>query len=94
MIREFSKPSKQAKNGASPDGAAFPARALQNCDPSSCSVFEQAERTKLAHEQQAIRKALQTTFWNRKKAAELLGVDYKALLYRMKKLGISEPRGQ
>ena len=33
-------------------------------------------------------KALYSTQWNRKRAAALLGVDYKALLYKMKKLGI------
>jgi two-component system response regulator AtoC len=34
--------------------------------------------------------ALDQTEWNRKKAAKLLKTDYKALLYRMKKLGIGE----
>jgi len=33
-------------------------------------------------------KALYSTPWNRKRAATLLGIDYKALLYKMKKLGI------
>ena len=32
--------------------------------------------------------ALNATLWNRKQAATLLNVDYKALLYKMKKFGI------
>jgi two-component system response regulator AtoC len=41
-------------------------------------------------ESDAIVAALDQTEWNRKKAAKLLKTDYKALLYRMKKLGIGE----
>jgi two-component system response regulator AtoC len=41
-------------------------------------------------ETEAIVAALEKTEWNRKKAAKLLKTDYKALLYRMKKLGIGE----
>jgi hypothetical protein len=33
---------------------------------------------------------LASTHWNRKKAAVLLKIDYKALLYKMKKLGIED----
>jgi DNA-binding NtrC family response regulator len=33
---------------------------------------------------------LASTYWNRKKAAVLLKIDYKALLYKMKKLGIED----
>jgi two-component system response regulator AtoC len=39
-------------------------------------------------EADAILNALNRTRWNRKQAAALLRVDYKALLYKMKKLGI------
>jgi two-component system response regulator AtoC len=37
----------------------------------------------------AIVEVLRSTFWNRKEAAELLNVDYKAFLYKMKKLGLT-----
>ena len=40
------------------------------------------------HYHEAIARALEETNWNRKQAAALLGIDYKALLYKMKKLGI------
>ena len=39
-------------------------------------------------EASAIRAALDAACWNRKQAATALQLDYKALLYRMKKLGI------
>jgi two-component system, NtrC family, response regulator AtoC len=41
-------------------------------------------------ETHAIMAALNRSLWNRKQAATLLDVDYKALLYKMKKLGIGE----
>ena len=33
---------------------------------------------------------LNSTRWNRKRAAALLNIDYKALLYKMKKLGLDD----
>lgn len=52
------------------------------------SALEHAERIKAEAETKAILEALQATRWNRKRAAQLLGVDYKAFLYKMKKLGV------
>jgi transcriptional regulator with GAF, ATPase, and Fis domain len=39
-------------------------------------------------EAQVILSVLNSTKWNRKQAARMLDMDYKALLYRMKRLGI------
>ena len=52
-------------------------------------VFQQVNETKAQIEEEVIRAALDLTHWNRKKAAQLLMMDYKALLYKMKKLEIS-----
>jgi DNA-binding NtrC family response regulator len=41
-------------------------------------------------ETEAILAALTSTRWNRKQAAALLKIDYKALLYKMKKLGVED----
>jgi len=41
-------------------------------------------------ETDAILGALNATRWNRKRAAKMLNIDYKALLYKMKKLGIDD----
>ncbi len=55
------------------------------------SPLRKVEEAKRHAERDAILAALHTTRWNRKQAAALLGVDYKALLYKMKKLGIGQP---
>ena len=52
------------------------------------SPIENAARAKEQTELAAIGSALEATRWNRKEAAVMLGLDYKALLYKMKKLGI------
>jgi two-component system, NtrC family, response regulator AtoC len=54
-------------------------------DNSELAKVDQARRTA---ETEVILKALHSTQWNRKRSAVLLGIDYKALLYKMKKLGI------
>ena len=41
-------------------------------------------------EKQAILAALSSTLWNRKQAARMLDIEYKALLYKMRKLRIGE----
>jgi DNA-binding NtrC family response regulator len=41
-------------------------------------------------EREAIKKALNRVRWNRKKAAELLGVSYKTLLNRIADLDLEE----
>ena len=40
-------------------------------------------------ESEIIRKALDLTNWNRKKAADMLNISYKALLYKIKECGIN-----
>jgi two-component system response regulator AtoC len=54
----------------------------------SASILAQVTRAKQQAETEAILTALNATRWNRKKAAALLKIDYKALLYKMKKLGV------
>jgi len=54
------------------------------------SVLEEASHTKKEAEAAAILEALRCSRWNRKQAAVLLKIDYKALLYKMRKLSIEE----
>ena len=54
------------------------------------TILEQVTKAKNEAETAAIVAALDSTHWNRKQAAKLLKVDYKALLYKMKKLGIDD----
>jgi two-component system response regulator PilR (NtrC family) len=41
-----------------------------------------------SHEKEMIIKALEATKWNRTAAARLLGISFRVLRYRLKKLGI------
>jgi transcriptional regulator with PAS, ATPase and Fis domain len=52
--------------------------------------MDRVQQAKTQAESAAILAALNATRWNRKRAAESLGIDYKILLYRMKKLRLDE----
>ncbi len=52
------------------------------------SLLKRVSEAQKEAETRAIRETLAITRWNRKQAAALLGIEYKALLYKMKKLGI------
>ena len=54
------------------------------------TILEQVSKAKHKAEATAIMAALNSTRWNRKQAAALLKIDYKALLYKMKKLSIED----
>jgi len=54
------------------------------------SVLEMVDEARKKAETEAILAALDATHWNRKQAAQVLNIDYKALLYKMKKLSIGE----
>jgi DNA-binding NtrC family response regulator len=43
-------------------------------------------------EAQAITRALEQTNWNRKQAAAILQISYKALLYKIRQYGIAEAK--
>jgi len=53
-------------------------------------ILEQVTQAKKQAETDAILAALNSSRWNRKQAAALLKIDYKALLYKMKKLGVED----
>ena len=57
-------------------------------EPPVSPILARVNRAKEQAETDAILAALNSTRWNRKQAAQLLNIDYKALLYKMKKLSI------
>jgi two-component system, NtrC family, response regulator AtoC len=59
-------------------------------EPEAAPILEQVTKAKHRAETDAILAALNSTHWNRKQAAALLEIDYKALLYKMKKLGVED----
>jgi two-component system response regulator AtoC len=69
-------------------GDTFTAGAIEEVD--RWSVLDRVDHARREAETEAIIAALNSTLWNRKRAAEVLNIDYKALLYKMKKLGIVE----
>jgi two-component system response regulator AtoC len=79
------KPPMPAPPPVEPQSLALP----QPAEPES-SILEQVTKAKQQAETEAILGALHATRWNRKQAAALLQIDYKALLYKMKKLGVDD----
>jgi len=68
--------------------AASAAASADYDEPVSTPILKQVNRAKEQAETDAIMAALHSTRWNRKQAAQILNIDYKALLYKMKKLSI------
>jgi DNA-binding NtrC family response regulator len=68
---------------AKPASLALPAQPF-----GGAAVLEQVREANEKAERTAILTALSTTRWNRKQAAAVLKIEYKALLYKMKKLQI------
>jgi two-component system response regulator AtoC len=80
--------------GPAPAGAMSSEGLIQTFEQSpsnlpSPHMLEKVDEYKRNAEANVILSALKTTRWNRRQAADLLKVDYKALLYKMKKLKIS-----
>ena len=69
--------------------AAGPPRKLPVLSPSLKDVARQAARSA---EREAIAKVLEDTRWNRVKAAKLLKISYRALLYKIKDVGLDRSR--
>jgi two-component system response regulator AtoC len=71
-------------------GSAVEGRQIALGEGQETPILEQVTRAKQQAETEAILAALNSTRWNRKQAAALLKIDYKALLYKMKKLGVED----
>jgi DNA-binding NtrC family response regulator len=66
-------------------------QAREEVDPGGgIPILEQVTKAQRQAEADAILTALNATRWNRKQASALLKIDYKALLYKMKKLGMDD----
>jgi two-component system, NtrC family, response regulator AtoC len=80
-----SPPPPTAPAEAEPHAEGEPA-----ADASPVSLPELAREAAMRAERAAIQQALDRFRWNRRKAADSLGVSYKTLLNKMKECGISE----
>ncbi|HEX7128362.1 MAG TPA: sigma-54 dependent transcriptional regulator [Thermodesulfobacteriota bacterium] len=68
--------------GVAVDGQGRPA------GPQAISLKEITKKAALEAEKEIIQRVLNQTNWNRKKAAKILNISYKALLYKIKESGI------
>jgi len=73
------------------NGAQFDPSAHEPGD-SSGGLKSLARSAKDGAEAEAISKALDETNWNRKQAAALLKISYKALLYKIRQYGIAQAK--
>jgi len=87
LARELHAKATRRAMRAAPASEAHP-QAAEGSDGSP--ILEQVTLAKKQAERDAILAALSSTRWNRKQAAALLQIDYKALLYKMKKLGVED----
>jgi len=86
--RAIRKPLIAASAGSPIRTEANPTPAINGSEDTP--ILEQVTKAKHQAETDAILTALKSTRWNRKQAAALLKIDYKALLYKMKKLGLED----
>ena len=84
----LAKSTRKQPDGMRVQGSAPQSATLALAVPPAPTVLEEVSKAQQQAEIEAILSALNATRWNRKQAAALLKVDYKALLYKMKKLGM------
>ncbi|HMC57649.1 MAG TPA: helix-turn-helix domain-containing protein, partial [Candidatus Solibacter sp.] len=77
-------PKNDGNGGAKADAARADAGGLKSL----------ARGAKDEAEAQAIARALEQTNWNRKQAAVILQISYKALLYKIRQYGIAETKSR
>jgi two-component system response regulator AtoC len=74
------------------NASGWPSQALSCQSPHS--DLTRASQAYAQAEAGLILEALHNTHWNRKQAAQVLNIDYKGLLYKMRKLGINSCRAR
>src|SRR5204863_5526685 len=72
-----------------PLAAPLPAEAAPP-QPANCSLKDVSRTAARGAEKDLIFRMLQQTRWNRKETAEILGISYKALLYKIKDAGLDK----
>jgi two-component system response regulator AtoC len=86
-------PAQQGVSPAPPPPVARPAPApVVPMGAETVSLKEIARQAALRAEREAISAMLARTNWNKRKAAVRLQISYKALLYKIKDCGLTDPR--
>lgn len=89
-VSELNNSAHSASSYNTPDTSIPTPSAPRTENGQRTSILAEVDEARKKAEIDAILSALHSTLWNRKQAAKLLKIDYKALLYKMKKLGIGE----
>ena len=84
-------PELDSASCPSGSGVAANETPAQASPTSLVSLKEVAKQAVRSAEREAISRALQLTGWNRTRAARLLKISYRALLYKIKDTGLSLP---
>ena len=82
----------QELNPATTDSGSEPEAAHSARRADAADLKSVARSAKDEAEAEAIRQALEQTNWNRKQAAALLQISYKALLYKIRQYGIAQTK--
>jgi len=81
-------PTVQPAAPETPAARPNPAVIANVADAGNCSLKDISRTAARKAERELILKMLQRTRWNRKETAEILGISYKALLYKIKENGL------
>ena len=86
------RPSSSATSASAEASVAAATRvwAAQTEGTASVSLKDIARAAAREAERELILRMLTRTRWNRKEAAEILGISYKALLYKIKENGLDK----
>ncbi|HLK34233.1 MAG TPA: sigma-54 dependent transcriptional regulator, partial [Terriglobales bacterium] len=87
IVSSLSQPLAAAAAAAAPGGTvagAMPSNGLAEDGRESLSLLEIGRRAAMKAEQEAIERVLAQTRWNRRQAAKILKISYKALLNKLK----------
>ncbi len=82
-------PPDQIAHPAAPPAPVQPAPSDDSAPTGPVSLSEVSRAAAIQAERTAIERTLRQVHWNRRKAAQLLGVSYKTLLNKIKECGIS-----
>jgi DNA-binding NtrC family response regulator len=86
-----SQPAALEDEGAEDLDDAAPATVAAGASQEGRRLSDVAREAALAAERIVIADTLRQVHWNRRKAAQLLGVSYKTLLNKIKETGIERP---
>jgi two-component system response regulator AtoC len=94
MLRGGERKRESSKSSEAPSNviALTPDPRKANTMPPLSDTLDKLKRSRESEEADFLLRVLDSTRWNRKKAASLLNMEYKTLLYRMKRLGIDAQR--